>query len=150
MKTRNETKTEKLTAGKRLLRLILLLAALSLELLPGSALPCSADGTRSYADPAVFVSGNFGPFAAFCATVLLLVLSLIELAAKKDLRRFMTLLAYFAFLCSVLPLFFGGDRMTLCGWGILLLLAGTVLVIKGVGNGNGNKNGKYGKNGLLK
>lgn len=139
MKTQNQT--EKQTTGKRLLRLVLLLAALVLELFPGST-----DGGRSYADPAVFASGNFGPFAAFCATVLLLVLSLIGFAAKKERRRLMTLLAYFAFLCSVLPLFFGGDRMTLCGWGILLLLAGTVLVIKDVGNGNG----KYGKNGLLK
>lgn len=118
---------------KRVLFVILPLAALILELLPYGAVLNFANPegepwcrTYSYFSLTPFGYANFGPFITAIPTCVLLVLVAIYLfKPSKGLNTAIMNVAGFATVASLMPLMFGFDYITVIGVIITVLLAGT-------------------------
>lgn len=118
---------------KKILFVILPLAALILELLPYGAVLNFANPegepwrrTYSYFSLTPFGYANFGPFLTAILTCVLLVLVTIYLFKPRNgLNTAIKSVAAIATATSLMPLIFGADYITVIGLVITLLLAVT-------------------------
>ncbi len=122
---------------KSILALLLLTAALVMQILPYGAV-CrygAEDGsthvvTYSHFDLTPYGNGNVTPFFTGVATVLWLLLSVLARICKKEWQTGRTVLGYLAFLLSLAPVISGPAYMNPWGWGIAILLCTALFLTK--------------------
>ena len=121
---------------KRKIALIFATIALLLELLPYGAVCNFANPegepwrqTYSYFDLTPFGYANFSPFLVALLTCALIVLLVVSLATKKQIRSLMRSISVIATALSLAPLLLGIRFFSLVGALISLALIGTSVVL---------------------
>lgn len=123
---------------KRIVLSMLPIMAIACETLPyGAILRFASDAecidieTFSYFDPVPFGFGNFGPLLTAILTVIILILTAINLfKTNKVIENVITVISILAVITSLMPLMFGFVYLSLVGAIIsIILIAEAVLSI---------------------
>ena len=122
---------------KNVLVLVLLVAALVMQILPYGAVlrfphPDGATtvSTYSYFDITPYGYANFAPLFCGITTALWLLVSLISLILKRTWQTARTVIGYIAFILALLPVTQGPVYMNIWGWGIAILLCAALFLTK--------------------
>ncbi len=121
---------------KKILVLCILLCTLVLEILPWGAVCNFANpegpphrATYSYFSLTPYGYANFAPFITAILTCALLLIVIIAIIFKKELRKPTAVLAGIASVISLCPMLYGLDNYSIVGAGIsVCLIAATVAV----------------------
>lgn len=120
---------------KKLILLCTALVALVLEILPYGAVcifaPSPEERIRkmfSYFDPIPFGYANFAPFIVGLLTCVLIILIILALILKKELKVPIIVVSAVATILSIAPLFYGTSYFSVVGIFITLSLLTTTIV----------------------
>lgn len=120
---------------KKLILLCTALVALVLEILPYGAVCIFALSpeerirkTFSYFDPIPFGYANFAPFIVGLLTCVLIILIILALILKKELKVPIIVVSAVATILSIVPLFYGISYFSVVGIFITLSLLTTTIV----------------------
>ena len=131
---------------KRLLLIVLPVAALILELLPYGAVlnfaNPSEDGTIghiretfSYFDPVVFGNANFGPMLTAIITCVILLLAVVYVLTKVRLiHTILRILSVASLVTSIMPMMFGTIYLSPVGLAITAALLGEAILLANIEN----------------
>lgn len=120
---------------KKLILLCTALVALVLEILPDGAVCIFAPSpeerireTFSYFDPIPYGYANFAPFIVGLLTCVLIILIILALILKKELKVPIIVVSAVATILSIAPIFYGISYFSVVGLFITLSLLTTTIV----------------------